>query len=306
MKFFILFYSILALSVSSAWAKPARTSSATSTTTTTSSTLSQKTHDVEIVQETHNYTRIDICEMAPNCEVYEDPKYGKLIRFVEGMGPGTAAYNKTVKDWSHKPTKVMARAASRSVLAILGENRINYGTVDPRDVMAGLWDSCQWGACSTSIKWYPTQSVRDHSDSGYYGSKPEWYSMILNPFNSRYGDWDQRNKMVSAIIDMVTQGLIMFKQDWVYSRWNPISGRYEIEDNGNLWVKVSGDYYSVTMFTEAGGPILGMMDVNVYSDYEKPSPAECGLIGSIKSALYGALNPLFGLAVTIQNYGACQ
>ncbi|KAF3920001.1 hypothetical protein ABW21_db0201065 [Orbilia brochopaga] len=298
MKISLFFSSVIGLSISGAWATPVRT--------THGPAAPQKTHDVEVVHETQNYTRFDICDMAPNCETFEDPKYGKLIRFKKGMEPGTAHYNKTLKEWGNKPTKVMARAAAGSVLAILGENRIDYGTVDPRDVMAGLWDSCQWGACSTSIRWYNSQSVRDISGSGYYGSRPEWFSMILNPFNSRYGDWDQRNKMVSAIISMVTQGLILIDINWAYSRYNPISGRYEVEDTGHIWEKYSGDYYSVTMFTQPSGPILGLIDVSVYSDYEKPQPADCGTLRSIKQALYGALNPLFGLAVTIENYGACS
>ncbi|KAK6338937.1 hypothetical protein TWF696_009738 [Orbilia brochopaga] len=297
MKVSLFLSSIVALSISGAWATPARTAGPSPP---------QKTHDVEIVHETANYTRFDLCDMAPNCETFDDPKYGKLIRFKKGMEPGTASYNRTLKEWGNRPTKVMARAPVGSVLAVIGENRILYGTVDPRDVMAGLWDACQWGACSTSIRWYNTQSVRDLRQNGYYGTKPDWYSMILHPFNSRYGDWDQRNKMVSAIITMATQGLLRWNSNYAYARYNPISGRYEFEDSGKISVTESGDYYSVTMFTRPAGPILGLIDVSVTSDYQTPTAADCGLLRGIKSALYSSLNPLFGIAVTISNYGSCK
>ncbi|KAK6345995.1 hypothetical protein TWF730_010330 [Orbilia blumenaviensis] len=239
----------------------------------------------------------EACELAENCEIYNDPKHGKIIRFKPGMDPNSTWYHTHL---SHQHSK-RDTPYTYSIVNI-GENRINYGTENPYNVVWVMWDACQATGCGNSYIYKPTRRVAPVTANGYWGTEEHWYSMIVNSRGS-YSTWAQRNDMIQAVLQAVQVG-----QEWKEVSWKSYQYNGQnsyVSGSGSIWEGTQSDYFQVTLFSGRGGYMMATLAVTVGSDYSTPARAGCALIASILSQIAGRVSSVLSGAIDVASNLIC-
>jgi hypothetical protein len=111
----------------------------------------------------------------------------------------------------------------------LGPDRINYGAVNPYDVMTKMWDACQEIACNPSPINYGVKLVIN-------GGSVEWKNLVLHA-DGEYHGWDKRDAFMKVMLQMAQT-----QQSWNLRKWYRVDNH--VEDWGQQWECDMYNYYS--------------------------------------------------------------
>src|SRR5690349_17860892 len=128
------------------------------------------------------------------------------------MGPGTAAYNETIYGMNAAESTVVARAEGHANFE-MGQNKINYGAINPYDVIATLWTPCQYSSCNSNPYKVSTAYVVGESAGGYWGTKRLPANLNVQVWG-QYDGWNKRAALMTAMLTMCQQ-----KQSWQEKYW---------------------------------------------------------------------------------------
>lgn len=233
------------------------------------------------VKTLYNRNTLDQCEAASNCEVYEGP-HGAAIRFKEGMEPGSDHYssifpNTTTMSILQRSFQLQKRNTQTHVS--LGKESINYGTMNPCDVVHHLYDTCHEGACDQSA--FQVTGTFDLQCTGR-SCGPRSRTITIYP-DGQYNGWDARNNFVDAVVVVASK-----EQKWTRHDWTVFTK--EGEDSGTQWWGEQTNFMSVNRFYN--GALHGFMSVRVEMD---GSDADwCAKLLGPLAAIAGAINPIAG------------
>lgn len=169
----------------------------------------------------HGAEELRLCQNAENCEIYDDPRIGKAIRFVKGMEPGSAHYNATVLAEERERAKningtgLVGRGPGDVSLFTVGTNVINWGNVQPQVVLNHMYDRCSANSCSPQEIWYGTSAVRKLAWSDW-ATAPAAYSLIATVNGDWVEGYEMRNNFIKAIQQLSEKGQSWTNQIWAW------------------------------------------------------------------------------------------
>lgn len=236
------------------------------------------------------------CIAAPNCGTYRTD-HGTMIRFIPEHEPGSADFirrfvNRTIDTPPTDQVGISQVTASTFASVVhsnvdIGHDRLNYGDVNPIDIIGVMWGHCDQSACDTGAFTADTHIVGPIV-AGSTG--PTLHTITLTA-QGQYDGWDQRAFFVHGILAAAGQG-----QRVSTERYRTIvRGGHGTHDgdveNGKLPVYEQSNFYSINRFDE-NGALHGFMSIRV--DGHMKVGGACGPITALGDIIAGLLDPLAG------------
>ena len=161
---------------------------------------------------------LDRCKNAENCEIVDDPFWGKSIRFKNGQEPGTEAYKKMRK--RNEEVIMKRREAGNTIsqrddsggntIVTTSDQSINFGSVRASGeggVYHHLYDLCHEGGCETN----------PYTVSSTYASDTESYQQdIALSARGQYNGWDERTVFIESVVAVAGTNEDCQDKDWAH------------------------------------------------------------------------------------------
>lgn len=226
-----------------------------------------------------------------------DAAWGKAIRFKAGMEPGTKAYNDTIYGGNTARSVLATRDAGHANLE-MGQNQMNYGAINPYDVIATLWTPCQYSACDPSPYQVGTAYVVDENDGGYWGTKKLDASINVH-VEGQYDGWDKRAALMTAMLQMCQERQSWQQKSWEQWEWvsDNSGGHGIIVSSGSQWEGTQVDFFNVNHYTSSGNlqdHMTVWFDIEVGDKGGIGCAAAASAVKDVIGILSGELATIFG------------
>lgn len=234
---------------------------------------------------------LDACAAAPNCETYEGP-YGTAVRFVEGMGPGSAWYNSTVRPVDHAiqqrkiEGKLVRRQDDVNTNGEAAQDNMNFGSMTPQDVVGQMRDHCATFSCNGESWTVDPEYVTELGDT------TETRTLAI----STTGQWDQmvqdqnaRDYFIDALVEMSGANVAVEDKDWING------GSYGAISEGTVTEHTASGYYNINRYV--GGSLAGFASISITEVPNGSNICEdvTGALSTVTGAVSGIGGAFFGI-----------
>lgn len=244
---------------------------------------------------------LDQCERASNCELYDAPWGGKGIRFKKGMEPGTKAYNET--HYGKRNGGALIPRDVNHANVEMGTNFINYGAINPYDVIASLWNPCQQYGCNGTPYKVGTAYVVPETAGGYWGTR-KWNADLTLHVTGTYNGWAQRDALMKLFLQMAQTGQRWEQKSWEQWQWvsSNTGGYGTVISRGSQWEGIQTDWYIVNHYN-VNGDLRDFMslwfDLPTGERHGVGCDQVASVIKDVVGVLSGPLATIFGALVGI-------
>ena len=225
---------------------------------------------------------IATCEAAENCELYTD-QFGDLrVRFKQGMGPGTAAYD----------NRMFKRDAPANTHITYGDSKGIWGCdVNPVDIFSKITTPCPPGSAACDPGPIDTPIHYLEPGNGYGEPSPEVISFTAT---GNYPVWAE-SAFTSALIAAGSQGIT--GQNGVTWASTPPNGDHwgqGSQSTGTCNIATQTDFVDIATFI--GNSLEGHIGIKVTFPTIKDGFCDDTTPESLGAAVSGAL-PVIGPAI---------
>ncbi|KAM0329875.1 hypothetical protein ACHAQA_004040 [Verticillium albo-atrum] len=188
------------------------------------------------------YPNNNLCQGAVNCEVVD----GKM-QFKDGMGPDSDWYQVNVADALNNTETADGRRQEQISSTIWGApSAINYGNVNPGDIIHQLFEACGEHGCVSQYSIPEDTHFVIGASAGYSGTQ-QVSAQIALEIEAVYSGYDQRNALIEALTGTARQGFESKDKPWELTQYiaNPMGGTWTVISEGSQTEHTQSSEYQV-------------------------------------------------------------